>query len=121
MEMYKKNMLSPDHLYPLIGRKIRYIRKQQNMTQEQLAEMIDGDQKYISKIEAGKARPGLSLYLKIANVFQVSIDYFLIDAIEVKSQSIDTEDTILSALGDDERRLAHEILDTIFQYLSDKK
>lgn len=121
MEMYKKNMLSTDHLYPLIGRNIRYIRKQQNMTQEQLAEMIDGDQKYISKIEAGKAKPGLSIYLKIANVFQVSIDYFLIDAIEIKNQSINTEDKILSTLGDAEKRLAHEILDCIVQYLSDKK
>ena len=52
------------------------------MTQEQLAEKINGDQKMISKIETGKARPGLSIYLQIANVFHVSIDYFLMDTLE---------------------------------------
>lgn len=36
----------------------------------------------ISKIETGKARPGLSIYLQIANVFHVSIDYFLMDTLE---------------------------------------
>lgn len=118
--MYKNQLLYPDHLYPLVGQNIRRLRKQKGFTQEQLAELIDGDQKYISKIEAGKARPSLSLYLKIANVFQVSIDNFLIGTIELHGQSTDTEYLLQQSLGDREKRLAQDILYAVFQYL-DKK
>lgn len=59
MEMYDSTILSSDHLYPSIGRNIRHLRKKKNLTQDQLAELIDGDQKYISRIESGKAKASL--------------------------------------------------------------
>ena len=69
IEMYKDSSISPDQLYPLIGQNIKRLRRKYNMTQEELAVLIDGDQKAISRIESGKSRPGLSTYLRIAKLF----------------------------------------------------
>ncbi len=121
MEMYKDSLISPDQLYPLIGRNIRRLRRQYNMTQEELAALIDGDQKVISKIESGKGRPGLSTYLRIANVFQVSIDRFLKGAIIMNSQAVDMGGFIQQTFGTAEKELAENLLNTIFQYLQVKE
>lgn len=88
------------------------------MTQELLAELIDCDQKQISKIETGKARPTLSTYLRIANVFQVSIDNLLIDLVEVEMKN---HTGLIEALsGKAEQQLTQDMLKAIFRYLSEK-
>lgn len=121
MVQYKDDFIPPERLYPLIGENIRRLRKQRNMTQEQLAECIGGDQKYISKIEIGKARPGLSTYLRIANAFQVSIDRFLKDAIEIDN-NIKEDDFVQQAISNQaERKLTENLLSVVFQYLQEKE
>lgn len=50
----------------LIGRRIKEIRLSKNITQQQLAEMIDIDQRSMSAIECGTNFPTKNL-LKIAN------------------------------------------------------
>ena len=119
--MYKIDTLSPDHLYLLIGRNIQQIRKHHGMTQEQLAELINGEQKYISKIESGKARPNLLIYLKIANVFGVSINEFLIGISERNRQSVDIAIPPQHYLGDGEKKFMNGVLETLIQYLSTKE
>lgn len=61
MNQYNIDLISPEKLYPLMGKAIKRLRREHDMTQEQLAELVGGDQNYISKIESGKARPGLGL------------------------------------------------------------
>ena len=87
------------------------------MTQEQLAEQIDLDQKQISHIETGRSREKLSTYLKIANVFCVSIDHFLADAL-----FIDAETRHLSVLaGETEQQFLQEVLHATLHYLEEKE
>lgn len=119
MDMYRTSLIQPSQLYPLIGRNIRRIRRQCNMTQEQLAEKINGDQKMISKIETGKARPGLSVYLQIANVFHVSIDYFLIDALE--NHPFGRSELPMLPMGRNEIVLTQDILSAVMMYLQEKE
>lgn len=122
MNQYNINLISPDKLYPLIGRTIKRLRHERNMTQEQLAELVGGDQNYISRIESGKARPGLSTYLRIANAFQVSIDHFLADTIELNyKNSINDEIANHIFFDQAEQKLAQDILDRIFKYLQGKE
>ena len=111
MEMYDRTILSSDHLYLSIGRNIRHLRKKKNLTQEQLAELIDGDQKYISRIESGKAKASLLYYLKIANALCVSLDYGLEGA----------DDLFQNFIGETEEQLAREILIAIQHYLQRKE
>ena len=81
MLIYNENYFVSNSLYALIGRNIKYLRKSTGMTQEQLADKIGVDQKQVSRIEGGHARAKLPTYLQIANVFGVSIDYFLANAL----------------------------------------
>ena len=119
MDMYEIILIQPDQLYPLIGRNIRRIRRQRNMTQEQLAEKINGDQKLISKIETGKARPGSSIYLQIANVFHVSIDYFLMDTLE--NYPFGSSELPMLPMGRNESVLTQDILSAVMMYLREKE
>lgn len=121
MNQYKNDLIAPEQLYPLIGKNIKHLRLQRGMTQEQLAELIDGDQKYISKIEAGKARPGLTVYLQLANIFQVSIDRFLADAMEMEHDTADgivAQQVIQTQAG---QKLAHKLVNVVVQYLQEKE
>lgn len=72
--MYRDQYLFSDDIYALIGEIIRMLRQSMGIKQTALAIQIDVEQKQLSLIENGKARPRLSVYLRIANALQVSID-----------------------------------------------
>jgi putative transcriptional regulator len=55
----------------LLGEKIKLIRKQQHITQETLAELVDRSKNHISKIELGVANPPINLVLEIANALHI--------------------------------------------------
>ena len=57
----------------LLGLKIKEIRKQKKLTQEKLAEMIDLDIGYISKLEVGRNFPTIGTLEKIADALDVEI------------------------------------------------
>lgn len=56
-----------------LGEKIRQLRKSRGLTQEQLAEKLDIDNKHLSKIENGDHKPTYKLILKLAEVLQINI------------------------------------------------
>ena len=58
--------------YKKLGEKIRRIRKERKLTQEQLAELAKVDPKSIVEIEAGKRNPTLRMLNKIAHALKVS-------------------------------------------------
>lgn len=114
---YRKDLLEPEKLYLLIGRNIKKLRRQHEMTQEQLAELINVDQKQISQIESGKARTCILTYLRIANVFHVSIDDFLADIL-CREQAT-TAASILQ--GQSERQLLGDVVRAVIHYLGEKE
>ncbi len=73
----------------------------------------------ISKIETGKARPGLSIYLQIANVFHVSIDYFLMDTLE--NYPFGSSELPMLPMGRNESVLTQDILSAVMMYLREKE
>ena len=72
--MYREQYLFSDDIYVLMGENIRAVRQRMGIKQTTLAIQIDVGQKQLSLIENGKARPRLSVYLRIANALQVSIN-----------------------------------------------
>ena len=80
------------------------------MTQRLLAEQIDSDQKQISRIELGEARPNLILCLKLANAFHVSVDELLDGVVKYE--------TIQFLLNESsEQLLAQELLQVVKRYI----
>lgn len=53
------------------------LRKKRNLTQKQLADIMGIDQTAISNWERGKVLPDNANLLKLANFFNVSLDYLL--------------------------------------------
>lgn len=58
-----------------IGKNIHDLRKQRNLTQQQVSEILGVSIAAISKWETGSAYPDIALLPKIASLFDVSIDY----------------------------------------------
>lgn len=65
----------------MFGQRLREIRKKHGMTQAELGEKTSLADKYISRIETGKADVSLDCFVKLVNAFDVSADYYLQDSI----------------------------------------
>lgn len=61
----------------VFGKRLSTIRRQHNMTQEKLAELLCLSVDSISKIENGKINCMPEHFTKICQIFNVSADYFL--------------------------------------------
>lgn len=90
-----------------MGHKLKIERVKLNYKQEYLAEKIGVQQKYISKIEHGGAKPEFAKVSELANILGVSLDYlagqkrvitddYLINTINIRLQLLSNiEKTIL--------------------------
>ena len=58
-----------------IGKRIAQLRKQHNMSQVQLAEKSGVGFSHIARIELGKYSVGIDTLQKIANVFELTVDF----------------------------------------------
>lgn len=66
-----------------IGKRIRELRLKNHMTQEQLAEAVDVDLSYISKIENNHVNNiSLSLGCRLASVLNVTVSYLVGESTE---------------------------------------
>lgn len=77
------------------GMFLRELRKEKNLTQEQLADIFGVTNRSVSRWETGANMPDFDLVIEIANYFNISIEEFL-DG-ERKMEMIDkkTEETML--------------------------
>ncbi|MDO5590161.1 MAG: helix-turn-helix transcriptional regulator [Lachnospiraceae bacterium] len=62
-----------------IGKKIASLRKEQKMTQEQLAEKLDISVKHCSSVERGLSSLSLEKLILVCELFDVSLDYLVRD------------------------------------------
>ena len=70
-----------------IGMRIQKCRMERKMTQAELAEKIDTNQKHLSRIEGGYHRSTLDAFVAIAKALDVSIDYLIADFSDSTNQS----------------------------------
>lgn len=62
--------------------KLIVLRREKGLSQEQLAEYLEVSRQSVSKWEADKTMPEISKLIAISELFQVSLDYLLIDDCE---------------------------------------
>lgn len=70
-----------------LGKRIREERTKLNLTQEQLAELVNVSTTYIGFVERGERSLTLSKLIKVANALGVSVDYLLADSILTETSS----------------------------------
>ena len=111
MTKYKEEYVHSDHLlYVQLGENVRKLRKRCHLTQDELAECIGSNQKRVSKIECGEARPNLTLCLRLANAFHASVDTLLDGIVEYEMVQ-----TLLNDAS--EQLLAQELLQVVKRYI----
>lgn len=69
------NLCGGDNLN--LGNKIKKIRYKYNISQEDLAEILEVNRNYISRIETNKSLPTVDILVKLALAFNISIDNWL--------------------------------------------
>ena len=70
-----------------IGQKIKELRQENNLTQEELAEQLGVSPQAISRWENSTTYPDITLLPIIANMFDVTIDYLLdMDSYKMKEE-----------------------------------
>lgn len=57
--------------------RIKQLRKEFNITQQELADKINGAKCTIAMYENGKRKPSIKVLLKLSQIFDCSIDYIL--------------------------------------------
>lgn len=63
--------------FKTIGQKIKERRISLGLTQDYIANHLNVNPSHVSNIECGRANPSLTALVKIANLLECSVDYFL--------------------------------------------
>ena len=87
--------------FKAIGAKIKKRRQAQGITQETVANYLDVNPSHVSNIECGRANPSLTALIKIANILECSVDYFINQEYTYpvnKNQDKSLEDKIIEKL-----------------------
>lgn len=71
----------------MLGEKLVKLRKEKNLSQEQLAEKIDVTRQTISNWELNETSPNAEQLIKLAKEFNISIDNLLDNDIEVDKET----------------------------------
>ncbi|MBR2402824.1 MAG: helix-turn-helix transcriptional regulator [Lachnospiraceae bacterium] len=66
----------------MVGQKIKRAREARNLSQEDLAALVDLSPTHISVIERGLKATRLDTFIAIANALEVSADSLLVDVVE---------------------------------------
>ena len=88
-----------------IGTMIRQLRREKDLTQEQLAEMLSITTKHLSKIETGLRGPSVQLLISLAEELNISTDYLLGLNIERKGEMLRDVEAILAACASLKRKM----------------
>ena len=110
--------------------KIRYLRKHQELTQAEVADGIDILQSTYSNYEQGTREPDFETLKKLANFFDVSIDYLLENdrSLSDTSEVVDFNNFILNGRytiqsrfpSNDDRQMINNVINSIFDNIYKK-
>lgn len=62
----------------ILSQNIKEKRKAMGITQYELAEMLDVEDKYISRLETGTSTPSFALLEKLSNILNINLSEFFI-------------------------------------------
>lgn len=97
--------------YEKLGLRIKKIRTERNLTQDNLAQTVDCNVSHISNIENNHTKISLNVLLAIANALNTTIDYLLSDQYENTSLALDN--AILNTLQNCDNQKKEKILKII--------
>lgn len=73
--------------YVALGKRVKKMRKNQKMSQEKLAELIDVSTPHMSNIENGKTKFSLQVLIDLASALNTTPDVLLLDQMDSQIQA----------------------------------
>ena len=64
------------------GERIRQLRIQRGLTQENVAQILNIDRSFYGRIESGKKGCSIDIFVRISGLFETSLDYLILGAKE---------------------------------------
>lgn len=100
------------------GEKLKALRKEKGWSQEDLARKVGGDGRQISRYENGHIMPSAEVLAKIAETFDVSLDYLLFDNVHrrplhLQDYGILEKIAELQSLSEKDRDSLHHIINAM--------
>ena len=104
--------------YVRVGKRIRSVRKECFLTQDELASRCGCTRNHLSSIENGDCRPSLDLIVRIASILDSSVDFFIMDSPHVNTRYIINHEIApkLEACTSRELVLINHALDELLKY-----
>jgi len=87
----------------LFAERLKELREENNMTQEQLGKLLNVTKQAISSYEKGENEPSLDTLVKIAEIFNVSLDY-LFGRTKQKDNLYIQNEILINTLNDKNKR-----------------
>lgn len=101
-------VIKMDDLKEIIGKNIQYLRKESNMTQQDLADKLNYTSKAVSKWERGESMPEIEVLAVIASLFNVTVDFLLHE-----DSKVHKKDYVPSEVKDKNKMLVTALVVTI--------
>ena len=95
----------------LLGARIREFRKAENLTQEQLAEIIGVEPRHMSRMEGGYSYPTIDRLEKIAEALNVPLkeffDFMHLDSPDTRTKNMEE---LVKGMNEDYQRIIYKIV-----------
>lgn len=104
-----------------LGYKLSKLRKENNYTQEQLADILGVSRQAISKWESDITYPETDKLVRISDLYDCSLDYLLRDNADVREGSRSSDKAERSSWKEEKRKLFDSDLFAFMKSLRDKK
>lgn len=103
---------------PFLAERLKQLRTQAGWSQAELAEKIESDGRQVSRYEKGKITPSLEALVRIAETFNITIDYLVIpDAtprpLHPGDHGLTDRLADLAHLTDDDRHILLGVIDAL--------
>ena len=103
---------------PFHGERLKALRTEAGWSQAELAEKVGSDARQVSRYENSKVAPVLEAVIRLAETFNVTVDYLLFDNAERRplnapSSHVDARLADLDQLSDDERTTITNVIDAL--------
>ena len=78
--------MNKDNINKHIGEIYQQYRIQNNLTQNQVAELTGLEPRHISQIERGMSKGSIDTLIKLCNAYQITLDIILYDLLDEKTK-----------------------------------
>lgn len=106
----------------LIGSRIKENRQLKNITQEELAELIEITPGFMSLIETGRKKPSLETLIAICRELEITLNELLTgNQIALETDYCAELSTIMARCNEDEKRLIYDITKAVSETLINRR